>query len=164
MKLREYNYEASVIFSPSTVRLRRVIADKSEWEAETCPEDFGGEAACIFYKYDYVFPYDKLDGLRRYILSVKDKTGFRNRFKGYIALDLSEWADHVDEDYFKIFIMYLADHSDGIHYMLFFGASDAALKEQILEVLRQYIRVKVVDDPMKLGDMRAPKYLRREPL
>ena len=164
MKLREYNYEASVIFSPSTVRLRSEVEDKSEWEAEIYPEDFRGDAACIFYKYDHVLPYDKLDGLRRYILSVKDKTGFRNRFKGYIALDLSEWADHVDEDYFKILIMYLADHSDGIHYVLFFGARDAASKEQILEVLRQYIRVKIVDDPMKFGDMRASKYLRREPL
>ena len=164
MILREYNYEASVMFSPSTVRLRRVIADKSEWEAETCPEDFGGEAACIFYKYDYVFPYDKLDGLRRYILSVKDRTGLRNSYRGYIALDLSEWADHVDEDYFKIFIMYLTDHSDGIHYIMFFETRNAAIKEQILKILRQYMDVRVVDDPMRLGDVHAPKYLRREVL
>ena len=164
MILREYNYEASVIFSPSTVKLRRIIVEKSASEAEQYPEDFRGDAACIFYKYDYVFPYDKLDGLRRYILSVKDRTGLRNSFRGYVALDLSEWADHVDEDYFKIFIMYLTDHSDGIHYMLFFGARDTMLKEQILGILRQYMRVRVVDDPMRLSDMHAPKYLRREAL
>lgn len=164
MILREYNYEASVIFSTSTVKLCRMIAEKSASEAEQYPEDFRGEAACIFYKYDYVFPYDKLDGLRRYILSVKDRTGLRNSYRGYIALDLSEWADHVDEEYFKIFIMYLTDHSDGIHYMLFFGARDAAIKKQILGILRQYMGVKVVDDPMRFGDMHTPKYMRKEAL
>ena len=164
MILREYNYEASVIFSPSTVKLRRMIAEKSASEAEQYPEDFRGEAACIFYKYDYVFPYDKLDGLRRYILSVKDRTGLRNSYRGYIALDLSDWADHVDEEYFKIFIMYLTDHSDGIHYMLFFETRDATIKHQILGILRQYMDVRVVDDPMRLGDMHAPKYLNRETL
>lgn len=163
MKLGEYTYEASVIFSPSTVRLRKIIADRSEWEAETYPNDFQGESACIFYKYGYVFPYDKLDGLRKYILSVKDKTGLRRRFKGYIALDLSEWAEHIDEDYFNIFIMYLADHLDGIHYLLFFGSRESAEKEMILKVLKQYMNVRVVEDPARLSVTRAPKHLRREP-
>jgi hypothetical protein len=60
--------------------------------------------------------------------------------------------------------MYLTDHSDGIHYMLFFETRDATIKEQILGILRQYMDVRVVDDPMRLGDIHAPKYLNRETL
>jgi len=157
MNLKEYTYEASVIFSPSTVRLRRKIAEESESEMERCPEDFGGDVACIFFKFDYVFPYEKLDGLRRYILAVRDRTGLRNSFRGYIALDLSEWSDHVDEDYFRIFIMYLADHSDGIHYLLFFGAREASQREPIMKMLAQYMRVKVIDKIQRGGAALRPK-------
>ena len=162
MKLRDYTYEASVIFSSSTVRLRSMIADASALEAEEYPEDFRGDTACIFCKCDYVFPYDKFDGLRRYILSVKDNTGLRDSFRGYIALDLTEWTDHVDEDYFNIFIMYLADHSEGIHYMLFFGARDEAQKVSIIKALRQYMSVRVIDAPMKLSGAQTLKRTRRD--
>lgn len=161
MKYSNRTYDTSVIFNSPSVHLRSMIENQAEQEARKSPADFCGEKACIFYKLNYVYPYEKMDGLRRYILAVRDRTGLRNRFKGIIAIDLTAWAEHIDEDYFRVFIMYFADHTEGIRYMLIFGSRDTGQKEMILSTLRQYMRVRAVE-PAKLGGDLPVKQLRRE--
>ena len=153
MKLSNCNYEVSVFFHSSTVRLRDMIADSAEREAERDPGNFRGSCACIFHRPAYAYPYDSFDGLRRYILAVKDKTGLRSRFRGYVAIDFSEWADHVDEQYFHVFLMYLADHVDGIHYLLFFGERETDTQVKVLRVLLKYMTVRI-EDLAKIGNSR----------
>lgn len=161
MKLSDCTYDASVYFHSSTVRLRDMIADAAEREAEHIPGNFRGTCACIFYRSAYAYPYDSFDGLRRYILAIKDKTGLRSRFKGYVAIDFSEWAEHVDEQYFQVFLMYLADHADGIHYLLFFGERETDTQVKVLRALLKYMTVRI-EEPAKFGNSRELKNAAKE--
>lgn len=88
--------------------LIRRIADEL-WDAYE--DRFSGDIPAVFYKLRYTPPYGEFRDIRKLILQIRKATGIRSDFKGLIALDVSEYRGHEDEEYFTIFLKYLYDNS-----------------------------------------------------
>lgn len=95
--------------------LIRKLAEETQ---ASCPTQFAGKKPCVYFKLSYVAPCEKFRKLRSLILLIQEATGLRANFHGIVALDVSEWVGHEQEEYFIATLKYLFDHSDHIHAAL----------------------------------------------
>lgn len=107
-------------FHPGLHRISVITTDLTEPEAlirqlvraerETHPENFTGKTSCVYCKIPYVPPYETFRELRRLILRIRDNTGLRAYFRGVVAMEVTEWLGHEQEEYFTVLLKYLYDH------------------------------------------------------
>ena len=74
------------------------------------PARFTGKKVGVFFRLNYVPPYEKFQGLRMLLLRVKEAKGLRAEFRGVVAIDVTEWLGHEREEFFTVILKYLYDH------------------------------------------------------
>ena len=74
------------------------------------PARFAGKKPGVFFRLNYVPPYEKFQELRLLLLRVKEAKGMRAEFRGVVAIDVTEWLGHEGEEFFTVILKYLYDH------------------------------------------------------
>ena len=88
-----------------------MIMRMAEEAAALNPELFAGKAPCVWFRLRYAAPYEPFEELRELILRVREATGLRADYRGIVALEVSEWLEHEQEEYFTVMLKFLYDHS-----------------------------------------------------
>ena len=76
------------------------------------PALFTGESPQVFYRLRYTPPYDNFHEIRSLILRTRMAAGLCSSYRGIVAIDVSEYRGHEEDEYFTIFLKYLYDCSD----------------------------------------------------
>lgn len=142
-------------FRPGLHRLSVVVTDLTESEAlirqmaqdvqEAHPEDFAGKTPCVYFKMPYVPPYETFRELRSLILRIRENTGLRAHFRGVVAMEVTEWLGHEDEEYFTVLLKYLYDHRNLWQSALVLNAGTAAQTQRFLCACAAYITPRLFD-------------------
>ena len=104
---------ATDIIEPE-ILIRILAADTKK----TYPDLFKGETPQVFYRMRYVPPYETFQEIRKLILQIRNATGIRSMFNGVIAIDVSEYKGHEEEEFFIVLLKYLYDNSQGCKILL----------------------------------------------
>ena len=91
--------------------------------------DFYGDVRYFEYYLSYCHPHEKFDEIVRFMDEVKSAAGFRSEYRGIIFIHIDEWLGHAEEKYFKSFLEYLADNSDG--WLIVFSVDGGGDEEEI---------------------------------
>ena len=88
-------------------------------------------------KLSYKEPFEQFTGIMMLQLCLR-KALLRGSFDT-VVIDISQWADHQDEDYFHIFCKYLHDHT--LNKKLYFTISqkEQYCKDKLFFALRDYL-------------------------
>ena len=110
------------------------------------PESFNGEQ--LFFKFilHYCPPYehDRFCELKRLQEVARSNTRFKDEYRGYIVIDISEWEGHFAEELFSDIVMsFLSDMSDFWKYL--FVTPGYKLTENERRVLNRFFKVKNLD-------------------
>ena len=108
------------------------------------PDSFNGESRCFKFNLRYCPPYeqDRFRELKRLQEVAQSNVRFKDEFKGFVALDITEWNGHFDEDLFKITLAFLSDMSDCWKYIFILSGY---LKDN-LDMLNKYFKIKHLRD------------------
>lgn len=100
------------VVKTDVVEAESLVRDLAETEAAINPGDFAGKSPCVYFKLPYIPQCEPFKELRKLILRVKESTGLRAYFKGVVAIEVTEWIGHEQEEYFTVILKYLYDHRD----------------------------------------------------
>ncbi len=107
--------------------------------------DFYGDVKFIEFYLEYCRPGTEVYELKRLIEQLRNAAGFRNEFRGIVAIDITQWADSTHEENFIKILDYLTVIDE--HVCLIFMAdnfkADQTAKAQ--KVLNAFCRVRNVD-------------------
>ena len=111
------------------------------------PDSFNGE--CLYFKFNlrYCPPYeqDHFRELKRLQEVAHSKVRFKYEYKGFIAIDISEWADHFEEELFsKVSLAFLCDMSDYWKYI--FIIDKPTISKEDMRTLNGYFKIKSLSD------------------
>ncbi len=103
--------------------------------------DFHGNVKYFEFMLDYRSPDMPFHEIERMINEVRDAAGFRNLYRGIIAVDIEEWLGHCEEKHFISFLEYLASNS--ADWLVIFNVTGEREEElQTLEsILSMYFRL-----------------------
>lgn len=135
-----------LLTSDSDVNLNNQAETICKEAFQLSPESFNGEK--LFFKYilSYCQPYEyeKFQGLRRLQEVARSNTRFKDEYRGYILIDISEWKGHLTEELFADVTMpFLSDMSMFWKYL--FVSPGYERSESELNVLKRFFRVKQLD-------------------
>ncbi len=82
--------------------------------------------------------------LTRFIQQLQNCAGYRNEYQGVIVLDITEWADHVEEEHFVLFLDYLEMIDTSCCLIFTSDRASEAQAAQIEKVLSAFCRVRRV--------------------
>ena len=127
----------------------------SEYLFEERLMDFYGDVKFFEFELEYI-PRDKhFDGFEHFKDALLDAAGFRNEFKGVIAVDITDWIDHVQEKYFINFLEYLSEHTDVWHIIFVVDNNEPKKIKSLEALLSVYFRIEKVmfklPKPKQLG-------------
>ncbi len=110
------------------------------------PDSFNGE--CLYFKFifRYCLPYEqnRFHELKRFQETARSNIRFKDEYRGYIVIDITEWKGHLTEELFSdITLPFLSDMSDIWKYI--FISPGNKLTEDEIEVLLRYFKVKRLD-------------------
>lgn len=104
-----------------------IIEELSNEAADLVPNCFDAELKCFDFILHYQPPYSDFTELKRLQAEAIKNTRFKDEYHGFIAVDISEWANHFDEEFFVISLAFLGDMSDSWKY-IFLVDDENALK------------------------------------
>jgi len=107
--------------------------------------DFYGDVRYFEYYLSYCPPHEKFDEIVRFMDEVRSAAGFRSEYRGIIFIHIDEWLGHAEEKYFKSFLEYLADNSDG--WLIVFSVDGSGDEEEIshlLSLVSAFLRIEQV--------------------
>ncbi len=110
---------------------------------ERHPEDFEGEELYINFKLRHVSLCREFEGLKEYILRVKESTGLRCEFKGFIAIDITEWNKYETNEYFEAFLKYLCDHQDFKQYIFIIHGENIKKLQKLIYQIMEYMNIRI---------------------
>lgn len=79
---------------------------------ESQPALFTGESPQVFYRLRYTPPYENFHEIRHLILRIRKAAGLCSSYRGIVAIDISEYRNHEEDEYFTVLLKYLYDCSD----------------------------------------------------
>lgn len=107
------------------------------------PESFNGESYYFKFVLHYSPPYehDRYSELKRLQEVARSYTRFKDEYRGYIVIDVSEWLNHFTEELFSVITMaFLSDMSDYWKYLFVSDGGD--LSKEDLRIMNKYLKVK----------------------
>lgn len=104
------------------------------------PALFDGLAPAVYQKLLYCAPFEPFQGLRQLELQLRNATGLRACYRGIVALDLSEWVGHEQEEYLHITLKYLHDHRHLWKCIFLAGNRDLPQITPLLQAAAQYLQ------------------------
>lgn len=121
----------------------RTICSEAE---QLSPGSFNGETPYFKFYLRYCPPYEheKYCGLRRLQEAARSNTRFKDEYRGYILIDISEWKDHLAEELFADVTMSFLNDMSG-YWKYIFASPGCELSEDELSVLQRFFRVKELD-------------------
>lgn len=129
-------------------------------EQKARPGDFAGNSPCVCYKMPYVPPYETFRELRNLILRVREHTGLRADYRGIVAVDVSQWLGHEQEEYFTVLLKYLYDHRGRWRAALVLNRSKPDRTRRFLACCARYITPRLFDLALFTGQEALYKVLR----
>lgn len=92
----------------------RQISDSAE---NIAPYSFDAEVLYFHFIMHYQPPYTNFTELKRLQSEAIKHTRFKDEYHGFIAIDISEWKNHFDDEFFAIMLTFLSDMSDSWKYI-----------------------------------------------
>lgn len=138
----------------------RMVCLLAEEEQQRHPEHFTGKKLCVYHKLSYVPAYENFQELRRLILQIHESTGMNAYFKGIIAVDISEWVGHEQEEYFTVFLKYIYDHQSFLRFLLIVNHCSKPQLRFFLQSCMRYVTPQLVDAPVFGNDGHLGEILR----
>lgn len=126
---------------------------------ERSPDRFEGKKPCIHYTFRYYPPFAETFGaIRQLQYAREDARGNTSRFRGIINVNITEWKDHLSEEYFEIFMKYLSDTCKDCTVLLtgegFSPRHSSGLKMQNSSIQKMMIRnIDLYGDRQKLSEV-----------
>lgn len=115
------------------------------------PGSFNGERLYFKFILRYCPPYeqDRFQELKRLQEIARNNVRFKYEYKGYVAIDITEWIGHLDEELFeRVTMAFLCDMSDCWKYI--FISSKSNIAEEDMRVLNRFFKVKHLDASLTL--------------
>lgn len=118
-----------------------IIEELSNEAAGIAPNCFDAEVKSFDFILNYQPPYSEFTELKRLQSETIKNTRFKDEYHGFIAIDISEWANHFVEEFFMIASTFLSDMSDSWKYIFLVDDENAAKNasqafEQIIPEMR----------------------------
>lgn len=110
------------------------------------PECFNGESLFFKYVLRYCHPYDyeRFRGLKQLQETARSKTRFKDEYRGYILIDISEWKGHLTEELFSdVTMAFLSDMT--LYWKYIFISPGYELDESEMKILQRLFKVKLLD-------------------
>ncbi len=116
-----------------------------------------GEERPIYYKSRYVPPCETFNELRLMLLLVKSMADING--ENTIAIDLSEWIGHEQDEYLTVMLKYLHDQRD--HWRYIFTVADHSRSEaaKLYIRLKTYMTGSIVEDKTFMSMPGLEEYL-----
>ena len=118
----------------------RLTRDLARTLSHQEPALFDGLAPVVYQKLLYCAPFESFEELRRLELQLREVTGLRACYRGIVALDLSEWVGHEQEEYLHITLKYLHDHRHLWKCIFLAGNQELPQIVPLLQTAAQYLR------------------------
>ena len=135
-----------LIISDATESIENQIDTICSEAFSISPNSFNGECKCFKFILRYCPPYeqDRFRELKRLQEVARDNTRFKYEYKGFIAIDISEWAGHLNEELFSVITMtFLSDMSDCWKYIFINDKSN--FNKDDMRVISKFFKVKQLD-------------------
>ncbi len=117
----------------------------SEYLYNTGCMPFYGNVKFFEFFLEYCPQNGEMREINRFAQQLKNAAGFRNEFKGVVAIDITEWAGHVNEDNFITFLEYLAIIDANVCIVFIENGFDEVALAQAEKVLNSFCRIRSVD-------------------
>lgn len=141
---RKGRQQISVI-QTDVMEAESLIRSMAEAEAVINPAAFAGKSPCVYFKLPYIPQCEPFKELRKLILRVKECTGLRAYFKGVVAIEVTEWIGHEQEEYFTVILKYLYDHRDNWVNALILNNPTEAQLHRFTTACARYISPRLYD-------------------
>lgn len=109
--------------------------------------DFYGDVRFFEFRLEYCPPTHMLGELARLMADIQQAAGFRDQYRGLLAMDISPWREHFMEPYFLRIMEFVSSLDDHICFIYVLEDADAAEARQAERILRAYRRVRRVSIP-----------------
>ncbi len=117
----------------------------SEYLYNTGFMPFYGNVKFFEFFLEYCPPGYEMREINRFAQQLKNAAGFRNEFKGVVAVDISEWAGKMSEDNFITFLEYLSIIDVNVCIVFIENDFDEQSLSQAEKVLNSFCRIRSVD-------------------
>lgn len=116
-----------------------------------------GEQRPIYYKSRYVPPCETFNELRLMLLLVKSMADING--ENTIAIDLSEWIGHEQEEYLTVMLKYLHDQRDHWRYIITVADHSRAEAARLYIRLKTYMAGSIIEDETFMSMRGLEEYL-----
>lgn len=123
-----------------------VIESLSHEAADLVPDFFDAETHCFPFVLRYQPPYNTLTELRRLQTEAIKHIRFKDEYHGFIAVDISEWQNHFNEEFFTAILAFLNEMSEDWKY-IFLTDNENGLEEALAAFKKNMpsIRIRNID-------------------
>ena len=110
-----------------------------------------------FYRLRYVPPYDSFNEIKKIQLLAHRKA--RENAQSTLVIDVTEWGDHTDEEYFVTTLRFLFDYADTYQPQFLITSTSEKQIQRMLGQLNCYFTVQCVRDLCFEDISQTRKYL-----
>lgn len=109
-----------------------IIEKLSDEAAKLVPDFFDAQVNCFYFVLRYQPPYSELTELKRMQYEAIKHTRFKDEYRGFIAVDLSEWTSHFEEEFFSLILTFLRDMSESWKYIFLLNDKNSAARIKVI--------------------------------
>lgn len=111
----------------------------------------------IYYKSRYTPPFEQFRELKNLLLLVRDMDDISA--ENTIAVDLSEWIGHEQEEYLTVMLKFLHDQRDHWRYIFTVGSCGRTEVTRLYIKLKTYLTGCIIEDRTFMGRDELKNYL-----
>lgn len=114
----------------------------------------------MLHKMNYTMPFSEFWGIKEIQLAVKTFDPF-NEGDIVLAIDVSDWAGHEDEEYFVSTVRFLYDHKEKWKYLFVLRAASEKDALGMFLTIRQYMSGRIHKDEKWDSEEKLAEYLEK---
>lgn len=116
------------------------VADLAKEYKSQYPDKFDGIYDYVYYHMAYTPPYEKYMHLKQIHCLITEAHPLQAIYKGIVAINVSEWLEHYDEEYFLYLLMFLHDNTGNWLPVLVCGDCNEEEINGILRTANRFLR------------------------
>lgn len=116
------------------------VADLAKEYKSQYPDRFDGICDYVYYQMTYTPPYEKYMHLKQIHCLIAEAHPLQAIYKGIVAINVSEWLEHYDEEYFLYLLMFLHDNTSNWLPVLVYDDCNEAKINGILRTANKFLR------------------------
>ncbi len=117
----------------------------SEYLYSTGFMTFYGDVKYFEFFLEYCDPSKEMSEINRFAEQLKTAAGFRNEYRGVVAIDLSEWAKHEREENFILFLEYMSIIDINVCIVFTINDVEQGSLTEMEKVISSFCRVRSVE-------------------